>query len=62
MHMMTSSNKLLAGYMTYEFLTNGTVLGHKIGTDRSEMMAFSGNEMYEEITSLLMVKIGFQAL
>ncbi|KAJ0780039.1 hypothetical protein HanPI659440_Chr06g0233171 [Helianthus annuus] len=34
MNMMTSSNKLLAGYMAYEFLTNGTVLGHKFGTDR----------------------------
>ncbi|KAJ0735410.1 hypothetical protein HanPI659440_Chr11g0431851 [Helianthus annuus] len=56
MNMMTSSNKLLAGYMAYEFLTSGTVLGHKFGTDRSETTAFSGNERYEQITSLLMVK------
>ncbi|MFS7948992.1 hypothetical protein Hanom_Chr06g00566311 [Helianthus anomalus] len=56
MNMMTSSNKLLAGYMAYEFLTNRTVLGHKFGTDSSETTMFSGNERYEQITSLLMVK------
>ncbi|MFS8022033.1 hypothetical protein Hanom_Chr16g01434691 [Helianthus anomalus] len=56
MNMMTSANKLPAGYMAYEFLTKGTMLGHKFGTDRSETTAFSGNERYEQITSLLIVK------
>ncbi|MFS8022032.1 hypothetical protein Hanom_Chr16g01434681 [Helianthus anomalus] len=32
------------------------MLGHKFGTDRSETTTFSGNERYEQITSLLMVK------
>lgn len=61
----TSSNKLLAGYMAYEFLTKGTLLGQKFdgartdtaarGKSRTETEA-NGNETYKEITSLLMMK------
>lgn len=52
--MKSSNNKLLAGYMAYEFLTKGTVLGNNF--DRSETAKVIGNEKYREITSLLMMK------
>ncbi|KAL4561199.1 hypothetical protein LXL04_033362 [Taraxacum kok-saghyz] len=60
-----SSNKLLAGYMAYEFLTKGTLLGQKFdgaradtaarGKSRTESETANGNESYKEITSLLMM-------
>ncbi|KAI3676840.1 hypothetical protein L1987_86454 [Smallanthus sonchifolius] len=66
---ITSSNKLLAGYMACEFLTKGTLLGHKFDGARSEAAArgkfrpvaeartaVNGDERYKEITSLLMMK------
>ncbi|KAI3738904.1 hypothetical protein L2E82_29164 [Cichorium intybus] len=61
----TSSNKLLAGYMAYEFLTKGTLLGQKFDGARADTAArgkrqteteANGNETYKEITSLLMMK------
>lgn len=53
---MTSSNKLLAGYMAYEFLTKGTMLGKKIDGAKVDVERTSGNERYKEITNLLMMK------
>ncbi|KAK1426404.1 hypothetical protein QVD17_15075 [Tagetes erecta] len=52
--MNSSNNKLVAGYMAFEFLTKGTVLGNKI--DRSETAKVIENERYRELTSLLMMK------
>ncbi|MFS7907953.1 hypothetical protein Hanom_Chr01g00077521 [Helianthus anomalus] len=53
---MTSSNKLLAGYMAHEFRTKGTVLGNKLEGDRAEKGAVVEKERYKEITSLLMMR------
>ncbi|KAI3743077.1 hypothetical protein L1987_60780 [Smallanthus sonchifolius] len=66
---ITSSNKLLAGYMAYEFLTKGTLLWRKFDAARSETAArgklrtvaeartpVNGDERYKEVTSLLMMK------
>ncbi|KAL8260089.1 hypothetical protein R6Q59_028042 [Mikania micrantha] len=56
-----SSNKLLAGYMAYEFLSKGTLLGRKFDSIRSEtptrekLRPVNGSESYEEVTSLLML-------
>lgn len=35
-HSPVSSNRLLAGYMAYEFLTKGTLLGRKFDPARAE--------------------------
>ncbi|KAG6597349.1 hypothetical protein SDJN02_09994, partial [Cucurbita argyrosperma subsp. argyrosperma] len=35
-----TSNRLLAGYMAYEFLTKGTILGRKFDPDRAEASPF----------------------
>ncbi|KVI00386.1 hypothetical protein Ccrd_021340 [Cynara cardunculus var. scolymus] len=61
-----SSHKLLAGYMAYEFLTKGTLLGQKFestvqnqnqsGIEAETEKWRKGKESYKEITSLMMVK------
>ncbi|GJX16270.1 hypothetical protein Tco_1356553 [Tanacetum coccineum] len=51
MMMTSSSSKLLAGYMAYEFLTKGSVLGHNKLDNKTEEKV---NESYSEITSLIM--------
>ncbi|KAK9068752.1 hypothetical protein SSX86_012867 [Deinandra increscens subsp. villosa] len=63
---IASPNKLLAGYLAYEFLTKGTLLGQKLDAARSETgirpvteprtPVNNGGERYREITSLLMMK------
>ena len=37
-----SSNRLLAGYMAYEFLTQGTLFGQKFDPARAEAVPLSG--------------------
>ncbi|KAJ6356252.1 hypothetical protein OIU78_004378 [Salix suchowensis] len=37
-----SSNRLLAGYMAFEFLTEGTLLGQKFDPARAEAMSLAG--------------------
>ncbi|EEF33552.1 uncharacterized protein LOC8263744 [Ricinus communis] len=37
-----SSNKLLAGYMAYEYLTKGTLFGQKFDPGRAEAVALAG--------------------
>lgn len=39
-----SSNRLLAGYMAYEFLTKGTLFGQKFDPSRAEAMPVSSSE------------------
>ncbi|KAL3812448.1 hypothetical protein ACJIZ3_013716 [Penstemon smallii] len=39
-----SSNRLLAGYMAYEFLTNGTLLGQKFDPARAEAVPLNSAE------------------
>lgn len=61
---VTSSNKLLAGYMAYEFLTKGTLLGQKFENQNLKQSGMEaetekwrkGKESYKEITSLMMMK------
>ncbi|KAJ6890412.1 hypothetical protein NC651_024041 [Populus alba x Populus x berolinensis] len=40
-----SSNRLLAGYMAYEFLTEGTLLGQKFDPARAEVMSLAGGSV-----------------
>ncbi|PIN15892.1 hypothetical protein CDL12_11466 [Handroanthus impetiginosus] len=40
-----SSNKLLAGYMAYEFLTKGTLLGQKFDQARAEAVPVSSADL-----------------
>lgn len=50
--MTSSSSKMLAGYMAYEFLTKGSVLGRKV--DKKAKVANENESCYKEITSLMM--------
>lgn len=40
-----SSNRLLAGYMAYEFLTEGTLLGQKFDPAGAEVMSLAGGSV-----------------
>ncbi|CAK7327291.1 unnamed protein product [Dovyalis caffra] len=40
-----SCNRLLAGYMAHEFLTNGTLLGQKFDLGRAEAMPLAGGSV-----------------
>ncbi|KAI4345843.1 hypothetical protein L6164_012932 [Bauhinia variegata] len=39
----STSNRLLAGYMAYEFLTKGTLLGQKFDPARAEAVSLAGS-------------------
>ncbi|KZV34010.1 Embryo sac development arrest 6 [Dorcoceras hygrometricum] len=45
---LASNNRLLAGYMAYEFLTKGTLLGEKFDPARAEAVQLSKNKQVQD--------------